>query len=149
MSKKIELFASNHTAQIKWLNGQIAKNNGSIFCNPKLAEKAWEAINVKNIGILDDQDVEEFVSRYLSEKGNKKLYTTLRVAETRAKKNGFRLQCNIEYSANQKLEKIIRKTRQSKGDFISLLLDQVDFVDGMLCFNSVSIENKSKDQEGN
>jgi len=149
MSKKTELLSSNHTAQITWLNGQLAKNNSSIFLNPGLAEKAWRKLQNNNMGIMDDNDVEAFMSRYLSKSGEDKLYTTLRVAESRAKKNGFRLQCNIEYSANQKLEKILRKTRQSKGDFLSLLLDQVDLVDGMLCFNSVSIENKSKNQEGN
>lgn len=124
MSKKIELFTSNHTAQIKWINGQIAKNNSSIFLNPQLAEKAWNDLNVKNMGIIDDQDVEAFMSRYLSKSGDSKLYTTLRVAETRAKKAGFRLQCNIEYSANQKLEKMMRQTGQSKGELLSRLIEQ-------------------------
>jgi hypothetical protein len=80
MSKKTDLFTSNYTAQIKWLDGQIAKNNGSIFLNPKLAEKAWNDLNIKNMGIIDDQDVEAFMSRYLSKSGDSKLYTTLRVA---------------------------------------------------------------------
>jgi hypothetical protein len=124
MSKKNELFSSNHVAQIKWLDGQIAKNNGAIFLNQKLAEKAWNDLNVKNMGIIDDRDVEAFMSRYLSKSGDNKLYTTLRVAETRAKKAGFRLQCNIEYSANQKLEKMMRQTGISKGNFLNRLIEQ-------------------------
>lgn len=123
MSKKNELLSSNHTAQIKWMDGQIAKNNISIFINAGLAEKAWRKLQHKNKGVIDDQDVEVFMSRYLSKSGADKLYTTLRVAETRAKKNGFRLQCKIEYSANQKLETLMTETKLSKGELISKLIN--------------------------
>ena len=122
MSKKTELFTSNHTAQSKWIDGQIAKNNMAIFLNPHKAEVAWDELKLGLI--IDDQTLENFVGRYLSEVGIKKLYTTLRVAETRAKKTGFRLQCNIEYSANQKLEKMMRKTGLSKGELLSQLIEQ-------------------------
>ena len=122
MTKKADLFTSNHTAQSKWIDGQIAKNNMAVFLNPHKAEAAWDEL--KSELIIGDQALENFVKRYLSEVGIKKLYTTLRVAETRAKKTGFRLQCNIEYSANQKLEKIMRKTGLSKGELLSQLIEQ-------------------------
>jgi vacuolar-type H+-ATPase subunit I/STV1 len=124
MSKKTELLTSNYMAQITWLRGQIAKNNGAIFLNSNLAIKAWNELEKENTSLIDDQDVEAFMSRYLSKSGEDKLYTTLRVAETRAKKNSFRLQCNIEYSANQKLEVIVAKTGLSKGELISKLIEQ-------------------------
>lgn len=122
MSKKTELFTSNHAAQSKWIDGQIAKNNMAIFLNPHKAETAWDEL--KSELFIDDQALEYFVGRYLSETGIKKLYTTLRVAETRAKKTAFRLQCNIEYAANQKLEKMMRQTGQSKGELLSRLIEQ-------------------------
>jgi hypothetical protein len=124
MSKKTELFASNHTAQIKWLDNQIAKHNRGIFLNPLLAEEAWIKLKDKSMGIIENLNVEAFMARYLSDKGSDKLYTTLRVAETRAKKNGFRLQCNIEYSANLTLENLSVKTGMSKGELISKLIEQ-------------------------
>lgn len=124
MSKKADFFASNHTAQIAWLDGQIAKNNLGIFINPQLAEKEWNRLKDANMGIIDDQNVEAFMSRYLSEVGDKKLYTTLRVAETRAKKSGFRLQCSIDYSANRQLQVLAARTGLSKGELISKLIEQ-------------------------
>jgi hypothetical protein len=153
MSKKTDLLKSNHTAQITWLEGQIAKNNGSIFLNSNLAIKAWSDLKGENIGFIDDQDVEAFMSRNLSKAGGEKLYTTLRVAETRAKKNGFRLQCNIDYSANQKLEKMMRQTGQNKGDLLNRLIEQatVTVIEGetahALHCNSVMVGQKEELQE--
>jgi len=140
MSTKVELLASNHTAQIKWLEGQIAKNNHSIFLNPELAEKEWRELTNENTGIIDDQLVESFVSRYLSKTGGDKLYTTLRVAETRAKKSGFRLQCNIDYSSNQKLESMMRKMGVSKGELINHLIKQSEVT------TKIKIEDKTEHQ---
>ena len=139
MSKKTELFASNHTAQITWLDGQIAKNNLGVFLNPKLAEEAWSELKDKNMGIIDDQDVEAFMSRYLSDVGDKKLYTTLRVAETRAKKSDFRLQCCIDYSANRTLQVLAAKTGLSKGEIVSQLVDNFG-QDWLKCNNSEESE---------
>ena len=145
MSKKTELFASNYTGQIAWLDGQIRKNNRSIFINPQLAEEAWIKLKDESIGIIDNSDVEAFMSRYLSEKGSSKLYTTLRVAETRAKKNGFRLQCNIEYSANRSLEVLAARTGLSKGELISKLINQSGHT-LLQCNNSDEMQNKEEEQ---
>ena len=149
MSKKNELLSSNHTAQIKWMDGQIAKNNSSIFINAGLAEKAWRKLQHKNKGVIDEQDVEVFMSRYLSKSGADKLYITLRVAETRAKKAGFRLQCNIDYSANQKLEKMMRQIGQSKGDLLSRLIEQATVIEGneLHCNNIIAGEYQEELQE--
>ena len=123
MSKKTELLKTNHTAQIQWLRNQVAKNNNSIFLNPTLGNKAWKELLSENMGQIDDQELEKFVARYLSESGIKKLHITLKVAETRAKKKGFRLQCNIDYSSNNKLEKLVTETGMTKGELISKLID--------------------------
>jgi hypothetical protein len=118
-----KIFETNHTAQIKWLNGQIAKNNTSIFLNPSKALEAYDTLNNENMGIID-KEIETFIKRYLSESGIKKLGVTLRVAETRAKKGKFRLQCNIEYSNNIKLEKMMKAKGMEKGDVINQLIEQ-------------------------
>ena len=75
------------------------------------------------MGIID-KEIETFIKRYLSESGIKKLGVTLRVAETRAKKGKFRLQCNIECKNNNKLEKMMKDKSMGKGDVIDWLIEQ-------------------------
>ena len=117
---------SNHTAQTKWLNGQIAKNNNSIFLNPKKAVAAYNTLLDGTMGLIDNSEIEKFMARYLSESGIKKLSITLRVAETRAKSKGFKLQCNISSSSNQKLERFMEATGMNKGEVIDLLIGLAD-----------------------
>ena len=118
------VFKTNHTGQISWLDGQLRKNNSSIFLNPARAEAAWAKLHKELV--IDDREVEKFMARYLSKTGIQKLTTTLRVAETRAKKAGFKLQCNIEYANNQKLEKLMKATGLKKGEMIDLLIELAD-----------------------
>lgn len=123
LSDMPKALKSNHQTQIKWLDGQIAKNNRSIFLNPEKAEAAYNKLNEENMGQIEKKDLEKFVARYLSESGIKKIITTIRVAETRAKKKGFKLQCNIEFSNNQKLEKLMKATGMNKGEVINKLIE--------------------------
>jgi len=119
-----KIFTTNHSAQINWLTGHLTKNNGSIFLNIDKAEKAFSKLLTENMGQIENKDLEKFVARYLSETGIKKLTTTLRVAETRAKKKAFKLQCNIKYSNNQKLEKLMIDTgMKNKGEVIDKLIE--------------------------
>ena len=119
-----KITKTNHTAQQTWLENQIKKNNGSIFLNKQKAEIAWEKLSEELI--IDDREVEKYMARYLSESGIKKLVNTLRVAETRAKKSTFKLQCQIDYSNNQKLEMIMTATGLNKGEAINKLIELAD-----------------------
>ena len=121
-----KIFITNHTAQRTWLENQMKKFNLEIFLNPERAIAAWNKLLDANMGSIEDKDLEKFVARYLSELGIKKLTITLRVAETRAKRKGFKLQCNIDYSNNQKLDLLMEATGMSKGDVINKLIELAD-----------------------
>lgn len=56
---------------------------------------------------------------------NQGLISFIQLCELRKpeQKNGFRLQCKIEYSANQKLEALMTETGLSKGELISKLIN--------------------------
>lgn len=125
MAKAIEILKTNHTAQIKWLDNQILKNNLSIFLNAKRALTAYNKLKADNMGQISDQEVEKFVSSRLSETGMKKLITTLRVAETRAK-SGFTLQATITVQNKQKLDYLAAETGMKKNDIINKLIELAD-----------------------
>jgi len=126
MNKNNDILKSNHTAQMNWLTNQLAKNNTSIFLNPIKSIKAWDNLLEQNMGQIGDQELYKFITRYLSESGLKKLYTTLRVAKSRQEKNSFRLQCNIDHSSNYKLDKLVAETGLTKGKLLSKLIAIVD-----------------------
>lgn len=126
MSKASEILKTNHTAQLKWLDGQIKKDNMSIFLNAKLAMTAYKRLQNKNMGIIDDKDVEKLIGDRLTDEAKKKLVTTLRVAETRSKKNGFQLQATITYSNNEKLKMLMTETGMKKQDVINKLIELAD-----------------------
>lgn len=125
LSDMPEITTTNHTAQIKWLDGQIRKNNNSIFLNPKLALTAYDKLTSENMGIVGDRDLEKFVARYLSSVGLKRLVTTLRVAETRSK-CGFALQVTISIQSKAKLDYLASKTGMKKNEIIEKLLELSD-----------------------
>ena len=62
-ANKPTILTTNHTMQIKWLDGQIIKNNNSIFLNPNLALKAYEKLKDENMGILNGEETEAFIAR--------------------------------------------------------------------------------------
>lgn len=125
LSDMPKITKTNHTAQIKWLDGQIRKNNNSIFLNPKLALPAYEKINDIEMGLVTNRELEKFISRYLSESGIKKLVTTLRVAETRSK-CGFSLQVTISNQSKSKLDYLANKTGMKKNEIVEKLLELAD-----------------------
>lgn len=122
MIKANDLLKTEHTRQIKWLDNQIKKDETSIFLNAKLANKAFEKLTNESL-IPDEEKVEKYVKRYLSDTGTKRLVTTLRVALSRAK-NDYRLQINLTMKNNSKLEYLKSKTNLTKQEIINKLLEE-------------------------
>jgi ATP-dependent exoDNAse (exonuclease V) alpha subunit len=125
MTKSIKILKTNHVAQSIWLDGQLRKNNLSIFLNAKIAVAAYEKLKSDNMGLISDSDLEEFIASRLSEIGIKKLITTLRVAESRSK-NGFALQASITQANKRKLHYLSGKTGMKKNDVINKLIELAD-----------------------
>ena len=124
MSKANEILKTEHTKQLKWLDGQIAKNDNSIFVNPKTAIDNYEALKDESLVISNDE-IEKYIARNLSEAGKKKLITTLRVAETRAKA-GAKLQVTITEKNKSKLDYLADKTGMKKVDIINKLIEMAN-----------------------
>lgn len=124
--KTKELLKTNHVKQIAWLNNQIEKGNNSIFLNYNLAKSAWKDLNEFDL-ILEDSAIEDYMERYLSPVGKKKLITTLRVALNRAK-NPEKLQVNLNGSSGDKLKylKDNAKTKMTKQEIINILIQKAD-----------------------
>jgi hypothetical protein len=125
MTKPTEILKTNHVAQSIWLDGQLRKNNLSIFLNAKIAIAAYEKLNSDCMGLISDSDLEEFISSRLSKNGMKKLITTLRVAESRSK-NGFALQASITQDNKNKLDYLASRTGMKKNDVINKLIELAD-----------------------
>jgi len=125
MAKSNEILKTNHIAQLKWLDGQLRKNNMSIFLNGKIATDAYEKLNQDSVGLISNEDVEHFVATKLSEQGIKKLITTLRVAESRSK-SGFPLQANITEKNKSKLDYLTAKTGMKQNEVINKLIEMSD-----------------------
>lgn len=127
MIKMDALLKTDHHRQIAWLDGQIKKNNTSIFLNAPLAIKAYDAFSAELLP--SDQEIEKFIFRYLSEQGKRKLITTLRVADTRRKNSCLsRLQVNLEPKNNRKLDKLVKKSGLSKTELINMMIDGATWV---------------------
>ena len=75
MLKASELLKTNHSKQLTWLKNQFLKGEMIVFLNPPKARDAYNKID-ENL-IINDEDLEAFIARYLSEIGKKKLITTL------------------------------------------------------------------------
>ena len=126
LSDMPEIFKTDHERQSTWIDGQIKKNNGAIFLNQVRAEAAYAKLKDDSMGLIDNRDLEKFVARYFSPVGLKKLNTTLRVAKSRSEAKSFRLQCNIDYSANSKLERFMQATGLGKGELLTKLIELAD-----------------------
>lgn len=123
MNKQNEILKTEHAKQLKWLDKQISDAKSSLFLNPKVAMKEYEALG-KDL-IPDPLDVESFMNRYLTESAKKRLITTLKVAATRAKK-GLAYQVNLEDKNKAKLEYLATKTGMKKADIINKLIEMAD-----------------------
>lgn len=124
--KKAELLKTEHQAQHKWLDNQIAKiaNDGSkSFSNPDVAERAYNKM-MRDTLIVSDEEIEHFVSVYLSEVGLRKLVTTLRVY--RKRNNSEILQAEININTKRELDYLVKISGKTKVEIIKQLIANAD-----------------------
>lgn len=123
--KKSELLKTEHQTQLKWLDNQMAKiaNEGSkSFINVRVAERAYKKMG-KSL-IIDNSEIEHFVSAHLSETGLRKMVTTLRVYLKRS--NAQRLQVEITKTNKNRLDQLVEMSGKTKIEIINLLIAQAD-----------------------
>jgi len=123
--KKSELLKTEHQTQLKWLDNQMAKiaNEGSkSFVNVPVAERAYKKMG-KSL-IIDNSEIEHFVSAHLSETGLRKMVTTLRVYLKRS--NAQRLQVEITKTNKDRLDQLVEISGKTKIEIINLLIAQAD-----------------------
>lgn len=124
--KKAELLKTEHQVQLNWLTNQIAKiaNDGAkSFFNPGVAERAYNKM-WKNSLIVSNDDIEHFVSTYLSETGLRKLVTTLRVY--RKRNNAEMLQVEISQGNKRQLNYLVKISGKTKVEIINQLIADAD-----------------------
>jgi hypothetical protein len=125
---KSELLKIEHQIQLKWLDNQMAKiaNQGAeSFSNVPVSERAYH--KMKKDLIIDNSDIEHFVSTHLSETGLRKLVTTLRVYLKRS--NAQRLQVEITKTNKDRLDQLVEISGKTKIEIINLLISQADLGD--------------------
>ncbi|GLS89093.1 hypothetical protein GCM10007916_01600 [Psychromonas marina] len=124
--KKTELLKTEHQVQLKWLDNQmdkIANDGAKSFLNADVAERAYNQMLSESL-ITSENEIEHFVSTYLSGVGLKKLVTTLRVY---IKRNGSeRLQVEITRSNKTRLDRIVKLSGKTKIEIINQLIESVD-----------------------
>jgi len=124
--KKAESLKTEHQAQLNWLENQIAKiaNDGAkSFSNANVAERAYNKMRENSL-ITSNDDIEHFVSVYLSETGLRKLVTTLRVY--RKRNNAAILQVEISQSNKHLLNYLVKISGKTKVEIINQLIDNAD-----------------------
>ena len=124
--KKSELLKIEHQTQLKWLDNQVAKiaNDGAAsFSNVPVSERAYN--KMKKSLIIDNSEIEHFVSIHLSETGLRKLVTTLRVSLKRSQAQ--RLQVEITKTNKDRLDKLVELSGKTKIEIINLLITKADF----------------------
>ena len=123
--KKSELLKTEHQTQIKWLENQMAKiaNEGAVsFSNVPVSERAYNKMQ-KSL-VVDNSEIEHFVSTHLSETGLRKLVTTLRVYLKRS--NEQRLQVEITKANKDRLDQLVDISGKTKIQIINLLIAQAN-----------------------
>ena len=126
--KKSELLKTEHPVQMNWLQGQMAKithDGKKSFLNADVAERAYCKIN--KALIVDDIDLEHFMSVHLSKAGVQKLVTTLRVYKKR--QESAQLQVVISSSSKNHLDKIVQASGKTKVEIINYLILHADLMD--------------------
>jgi len=124
--KKAKLLKTEHQVQLNWLDNQIAKiaNDGAkSFANADVAERAYNKMKSGSL-ILNDSDIEHFVSIYLSETGLTKLVTTLRVYKKR--NNAERLQVEITRHNKSRLNQLVKASGKTQIEIINNLIANAD-----------------------
>ncbi len=123
--KKQELLKQDHSTQINWLDNQmlkIAHDGAKSFSNIKTAERAYKSLK-KNL-IVEDSDLEHFISVHLSDTGLKKLITTLKVKISRNKDK--RLQVELNSSTKNHLDKLVENSKYTQRELITILIMEAD-----------------------
>jgi hypothetical protein len=128
---KADLLKTEHQVQMNWLQGQIgniANDGQKAFLNAETADRAYSKL--RKALIVDDADLEHFMSIHLSKVGVQKLVTTLRVYK---KRNGSE-QLQVEFTSNnrRRLDEIVKKSGKTKIEIINYLIlhaDVMDFVE--------------------
>tara|TARA_B110000467_G_C18267417_1_gene450200 strand:- start:504 stop:902 length:399 start_codon:yes stop_codon:yes gene_type:complete len=127
--KKAELLKTDHWIQSKWLVNQINKIDENIkessFLNRDVAERAY--VKLSEALIVNDADLEHFMSVHLSEKGLQRLITTLRVSKKRV--HSKNLQVEISSKARLRLARLAELSGKTKIQIINDLILGVDLSD--------------------
>ena len=125
---KSELLKIEHQTQLKWLDNQMAKvanQAAESFSNVSVAERAYH--KMKKTLIIDNSEIEHFVSTHLSENGLRKMVTTLRVYLKRS--NAQRLQVEITKTNKDRLDQLVEISGKTKIEIINLLIAQANLSD--------------------
>lgn len=123
--KKKELLKTEHATQLIWLTNQIGKINWNTqenFLNLSSAVRAWEKLN--DSLVVNDSDLEHYISVHMSEIGLKKLVTTLRVYKKR--QSTERLQVEITDANRRRLNQLVKISGKTKIQLINDLISQCD-----------------------
>ena len=127
--KKAELLKTDHWIQSKWLVNQINKIDENMkessFLNPDVAERAY--VKLSEALIVNDADLEHYMSVHLSEKGLQRLITTLRVGKKRVYSKN--LQVEIGTTARLRLGMLAELSGKTKIQIINDLILGVDLSD--------------------
>ena len=127
--KKAELLKTDHWIQSKWLVNQINKIDENMkessFLNRDVAERAY--VKLSEALIVNDADLEHYMSVHLSEKGLQRLITTLRVGKKRVYSKN--LQVEIGTKARLRLGMLAELSGKTKIQIINDLILGVDLSD--------------------
>lgn len=125
--KKAALLKTDHQVQLNWLDNQIAKiaNDGAkSFTNVSVAERSYNKMRKESL-ITSNDDIEHFVSVYLSKIGLTRLITTLRVYKKR--NNTERLQVEITKNNKNRLNQLVASSGKTKIEIINDLIEKAYF----------------------
>jgi hypothetical protein len=129
--KRDELLKTAYEVQFHWLSNQIIKlasDGHRSFLNADVAERAFTILNQELV--IDDSDLEHFISVHLSKIGIQKLVTTLRVHEKR--NSSIQLQVNISPSNKNLLDEVVKSSGKTKVEIINNLISQINSSDFIL-----------------
>ena len=128
--KKAELLKTDHHIQLKWLDNQVNKihlDKKSFPGDVDVIERAYAKL--RSPLIVDDSDLEHFMSVHLSKVGEQRLITTLRVNTKRMELGKHRLQVDLSSTNNRRLNEIVALSGKSKVEIINDLILRADYCD--------------------
>ncbi|MGK0270033.1 MAG: hypothetical protein ACI88H_000666 [Cocleimonas sp.] len=128
--KKAELLKTDHTVQLRWLSNQLANINHdsqSFLSKTEVIERAYEKLS--STLVVNDADLEHFISVHLSKIGQQRLVTTLRVNKKRMGLGVERLQVDLSSLNNGRLNQIVALSGKTKIEIINYLISNADLSD--------------------